>query len=245
MRLPSPAKRRTAKNLNEKLIFRLENLKPDWIKGRFLSTNLLELFATVSLANCMANSFPIKEPPIPPICSEEGVTLDMSACQSFLARSFDLYWLVWHKTITWHREYLSRFSVQYKHTNFCLFLPSDAKIRLKFDRNYKFDLVIICVKFFAGTVKKYVELARHYFGPAIICADVICTYLISHFCGTCILNLDNIRSDIWNISYIELRIWNQVSHDHRSFEYSKPWSSQFSIYEMFHISLLIHSSRAH
>ena len=25
-------------------------------------------------------------------------------------------------------------------------------------------------------------------------------------------------SEIWNVSYIELRIWNQVSHDHRSFE---------------------------
>ena len=25
-------------------------------------------------------------------------------------------------------------------------------------------------------------------------------------------------SDIWNVSYIELRIWNQVSHDHRSYE---------------------------
>ena len=25
-------------------------------------------------------------------------------------------------------------------------------------------------------------------------------------------------SDIWNVSYIELQIWNQVSHDHRSFE---------------------------
>ena len=25
-------------------------------------------------------------------------------------------------------------------------------------------------------------------------------------------------SDIWNVSYSELRIWNQVSHDHRSFE---------------------------
>ena len=25
-------------------------------------------------------------------------------------------------------------------------------------------------------------------------------------------------SDIWNVSYIELRIWNQASHDHRSFE---------------------------
>ena len=25
-------------------------------------------------------------------------------------------------------------------------------------------------------------------------------------------------SDIWNVSYIELRIWNQVSHDHRSDE---------------------------
>ena len=37
-------------------------------------------------------------------------------------------------------------------------------------------------------------------------------------------------SDIWNVSYIELRIWNQVSS---------------SIYETFHISLHIHSSRAH
>ena len=27
-----------------------------------------------------------------------------------------------------------------------------------------------------------------------------------------------IRSGIWNVSYIELRIWNQVSHDHYSFE---------------------------
>ena len=25
-------------------------------------------------------------------------------------------------------------------------------------------------------------------------------------------------SDIWNVSYIELQIWNQASHDHRSFE---------------------------
>ena len=25
-------------------------------------------------------------------------------------------------------------------------------------------------------------------------------------------------SDIWNVSYIELRIWNQVSYDHRSYE---------------------------
>ena len=25
-------------------------------------------------------------------------------------------------------------------------------------------------------------------------------------------------SDIWNVSYVELRIWNQVSHDHRSYE---------------------------
>ena len=25
-------------------------------------------------------------------------------------------------------------------------------------------------------------------------------------------------SDIWNVSYIELRIWNQLSHDHRSYE---------------------------
>ena len=25
-------------------------------------------------------------------------------------------------------------------------------------------------------------------------------------------------SDIWNVSYIELRVWNQASHDHRSFE---------------------------
>ena len=27
-----------------------------------------------------------------------------------------------------------------------------------------------------------------------------------------------ILSDLWNASYIELRIWNQVSHDHRSYE---------------------------
>ena len=26
------------------------------------------------------------------------------------------------------------------------------------------------------------------------------------------------KSDIWNVSYIELRIWNQVSYDHRSYE---------------------------
>ena len=25
-------------------------------------------------------------------------------------------------------------------------------------------------------------------------------------------------SDIWNVSYVELRIWNQVSHDHRTYE---------------------------
>ena len=25
-------------------------------------------------------------------------------------------------------------------------------------------------------------------------------------------------SDIWNVSYIELRVWNQVSYDHRSYE---------------------------
>ena len=39
-------------------------------------------------------------------------------------------------------------------------------------------------------------------------------------------------SDIWNVSYIELRVWNQVLDCE-------------VIYEMFHISLHIHSSRAH
>ena len=42
---------------------------------------------------------------------------------------------------------------------------------------------------------------------------------------------------IWNVSYIELRIWNQVSHDHRSFERSfervqtplKSWLFQASV----------------
>ena len=40
-------------------------------------------------------------------------------------------------------------------------------------------------------------------------------------------------SDIWNVSYIELRILNQVSHDHRSYEcnleeeeYIEAWKSQ-------------------
>ena len=26
------------------------------------------------------------------------------------------------------------------------------------------------------------------------------------------------QSDVWNVSYVELRIWNQVSYDHRSYE---------------------------
>ena len=30
--------------------------------------------------------------------------------------------------------------------------------------------------------------------------------------------LGNLWSDMWNISYIELRIWNQVNYDHRSYE---------------------------
>ena len=30
--------------------------------------------------------------------------------------------------------------------------------------------------------------------------------------------LSSVWSDIWNVSYIELQIWNQVSHDHGSFE---------------------------
>ena len=39
-------------------------------------------------------------------------------------------------------------------------------------------------------------------------------------------------SDIWNVSYIELRIWNQVSYDHHSYERNfkqlriKAWKSQ-------------------
>ena len=31
-------------------------------------------------------------------------------------------------------------------------------------------------------------------------------------------DMDALWSDIWNISYVELRIWNQVSYDHRSYE---------------------------
>jgi len=45
-----------------------------------------------------------------------------------------------------------------------------------------------------------------------------------------------IRSDIWNVSFIELRIWNQVSDDHRSYERNlrvqtplKSWFFQASI----------------
>ena len=34
----------------------------------------------------------------------------------------------------------------------------------------------------------------------------------------CFLVYSVMWSDIWNVSYIELRIWNQVSHDHRSCE---------------------------
>ena len=34
----------------------------------------------------------------------------------------------------------------------------------------------------------------------------------------CLMIDGNSWSDIWNVSYIELRIWNQVSHDHRIFE---------------------------
>ena len=33
-----------------------------------------------------------------------------------------------------------------------------------------------------------------------------------------IYRLNSSWSDIWNISYIKLRIWNQVSYDHRSYE---------------------------
>ena len=35
-------------------------------------------------------------------------------------------------------------------------------------------------------------------------------------------------SDIWNVSYIELRIWNQVSYDHRSYKQLRieAWKSQ-------------------
>ena len=50
-------------------------------------------------------------------------------------------------------------------------------------------------------------------------------------------------NDIWNISYIELRIWNQ---DFKSWFENQDFKSRFQmIYEMFHISLHIHSSRAH
>ena len=40
------------------------------------------------------------------------------------------------------------------------------------------------------------------------------------------------QSDVWNVSYVELRIWNQVSYDHRSYERNfkqlrvEAWKSQ-------------------
>ena len=37
-------------------------------------------------------------------------------------------------------------------------------------------------------------------------------------CNNYFHNIIALWSDIWNVSYIELRIWNQVSYDHRSYE---------------------------
>ena len=34
------------------------------------------------------------------------------------------------------------------------------------------------------------------------------------------IKTDTMRSDIWNVSYIELQIWNQVSYDHCSYEHN-------------------------
>ena len=38
-------------------------------------------------------------------------------------------------------------------------------------------------------------------------------------------------SDIWNVSYIELRIWNQVSYDHRSYERNRVKQSRIEAWK--------------
>ena len=52
-------------------------------------------------------------------------------------------------------------------------------------------------------------------GSKIKESDLNCPKIIrSYQCG----NNSPTWSDIWNVSYIELRMWNQVSHDPRSYE---------------------------